>query len=147
MVISIFSNLNDLVINRFKIDYVTTGYLMMIPYALGSILALVFGKLLIIKPKIRRSLIILSPSLLALGILSIYLLPNNSSTSDINALDFIVIVVFLIFLSAMTATVYTVVSSSTSLLVDKKRLGTAWGVIGMAIGLGQSISPIINGLV
>jgi predicted neutral ceramidase superfamily lipid hydrolase len=147
MVISIFSNLNDLVINRFKIDYATTGYLMMIPYALGSILALVFGKLLIIKPKIRRSLIILSPSLLALGILSIYLLPNNSSTSDINALDFIVIVVFLIFLSAMTATVYTVVSSSTSLLVDKKRLGTAWGVIGMAIGLGQSISPIINGLV
>jgi ABC-type nitrate/sulfonate/bicarbonate transport system permease component len=143
----IYENLNDLIINRFAIDYVTTGYFMMIPFGLGSVFALIFGHFLKVKPNTRRTLILMASMVVTIGLIALYSLPNNQSASDVNTLDFIVIVGFLIFLSMMTATTYTVLGSSTSLLSDKKRLGTAWGVIGVAIGLGEAISSMINGLV
>lgn len=46
-----------------------------------------------------------------------------------------------------SGSIYTILVSSVSLLADKKRLGTAWGVMGTAIGLGQSVSPLVNGLI
>jgi len=54
---------------------------------------------------------------------------------------------FLMLFSVLVGTLYTVLGSSMSLLVDKKRLGTAWGVYGTAIGLGESVCPIINGFI
>ncbi len=50
-------------------------------------------------------------------------------------------------LSVFFGSIYSILVSSVSLLADKKRLGTAWGVVGTAIGLGQSISPLANGLI
>jgi hypothetical protein len=143
----IFTNLNDLIINRFSIDYVTTGYLLMIPYFAGSAIALIFGRLLTQKPTIRRGICLFSCVFATIGIAALYFLPNNSNASEVSALDFIVIVAFLLFLSLLAGSMYTVLASSVSLLADKKRLGTAWGVIGTAIGLGQSISPLLNGLI
>lgn len=143
----IFTNLNDLIINRFKMDYVTTGNLLIIPYVAGSIVALIFGRMLSLRPTMRRTSILLCTSLSTAGVTALYFLPNNSSSEQVNAGDYIVVVIFLILLSLMAGSMYTVLGSSISLLVDAKRLGTAWGVIGTAIGLGESISPIINGLV
>ena len=143
----VFTNLNDLIINRFKIDYVTTGNLLIIPYVAGSILALVFGRMLAVKPTMRRACILVCTSLSTAGVAALYFLPNNSSADEVNAWDYIVIVAFLLMLSLMAGSMYTVLGSSITLLVDEKRLGTAWGVIGTAIGLGETISPIINGLV
>jgi hypothetical protein len=116
-------------------DYVTIGYFM-IPYGLGSVFSLIFGHLLKVSPKIRRKLILLAPTCFSMGTVALYLLNNNQSASDVNYVDYIIITAFLIFLSMMTGSTFTVLSSSTSLLADKKRLGTAWGVIGVAIGLG-----------
>lgn len=143
----IYSNLNDLIINRFSIDYVTTGYLLIIPFLSGSVFALIFGHLIKVSPKTRRPLILQGPVLLAMGLIALYFLPNKHSPSEVSSIDFIVIVMFLLFLGIVSGTLYTVLSSSVSLLADKKRLGTAWGVIGMAIGLGESITPLINGFV
>lgn len=143
----VLTNLNDLLINRFAIDYVVAGYFMLIPYLLASVIALVNGRLLKLRPTIRRPLILLAPILQTIGLIALYFLPNNSSAEQINALHWIVIVAFLISMSIIISTIYTVLGSSISLLADKRRLGTAWGVIGMAIGLGESIGPIINGLV
>ena len=56
-------------------------------------------------------------------------------------------VAILVLFSMFSGSIYTVLTSSVSLLCDKKRLGTAWGVVGTAIGLGQAVSPAINGLV
>ena len=109
---------------------------MMIPYGLGSVFALIFGYFLKVNPKIRRKLILLAPLCFSIGTVALYLLSNNKSDSEVSYLDYIIIVAFLIFLSMMTGSSFTVLSSSTSLLADKKRLGTVWGVIGVAIGLG-----------
>lgn len=117
-------------------DYVIIGYFMMIPYGLGSVFSLIFGHILKVSPKMRRKLILLAPICFSIGTGALYLLNNNQSASDVNYLDYIIITAFLIVLSMMTGSTFTVLSSSTSLLADKKRLGTAWGVIGVAIGLG-----------
>lgn len=143
----IFTNLNDLIINRFKIDYVTTGNLLIIPYIAGSIVALIFGRMLSLRPTVRRTCILICTLLSTAGVVALYFLPNNSTSEEVNAGDYVVIIGFLILLSLMAGSMYTVLGSSITLLVDEKRLGTAWGVIGTAVGLGESISPIINGLV
>lgn len=143
----IFTNLNDLIINRFKIDYVTTGNLLMIPYVAGSIVALIFGRMLAVRPTARRSCILICTSLSTAGVAALYFLPNNYTVEDVSAVDYVVVVVFLLMLSLMAGSMYTVLGSSITLLVDEKRLGTAWGVIGTAVGLGEIISPTINGLV
>ena len=64
----IFTNLNDLIINRFKIDYVITGNLLMIPYVAGSIVALCFGRMLALRPTVRRKGILICASLSAAGV-------------------------------------------------------------------------------
>jgi hypothetical protein len=147
VVMCIYENLNDLIINRFCLDYVTTGYILIIPYTLGAVFALVFGRFLKVRPKSRRTIILLAALLLTLGLVGLYFLKNNESASEVTAFDFIIIVAFMISLSTMAGCTYTVLTSSVSLLADKRRLGTAWGVIGMVIGLGESISSMINGLV
>jgi hypothetical protein len=143
----IFTNLNDLIISRFKIDYVTTGNLLMIPYFAGSIVALIFGRMLALRPTVRRKCLLICTSLSAAGVAALYFLPNNATAEEVNAVDYVVVVIFLLMLSLLAGSMYTVLGSSITLLVDKKRLGTAWGAIGTAIGLGEIISPTINGLV
>ncbi len=143
----IYENLNDLIINRFCLDYVTTGYILIIPYTLGAVFTLIFGHFLKVRPKSRRTIILLAAVFLTLGLVGLYFLKNNTSASEVTAFDFIIIVLFMISLSMMAGSTYTVLTSSVSLLADKRRLGTAWGVIGMVIGLGESISSMINGLV
>ena len=76
----------------------------------------------------------------------IYFLPNVTADTP-NAIHYVVVILFLVFFSIFSASIYTTMTSSVSLLVDKKRLGTAWGVVGTAIGLGQTLSPVINGLI
>lgn len=131
----IFENLNDLLVNRFEIAYTTAANLSLIPYLLGAVLAIVCGKLVgsNIK-KIRRTIILIVPLLLLVGLIALYSLPN-CTVDNINPIHYVVIVFFLVLLSCMVGSIFSVVASSLSLLVDKKRLGTAWGVCGMAIGL------------
>lgn len=134
--------------NRFKIPYTTTANLLLMPYFLGAIFSLIFGKLVGTKiTKIRRKIILLCPLLLLVGVVALYFLPNNQTEADITSFHYLVIVFFLIQLSLMVGSIFSVISSSLSLLVDQRRLGTAWGVCGMAIGLSESIVPIINGLI
>ena len=57
------------------------------------------------------------------------------------------VVIFLMSFSVFAGSLYTVLTSTVSNLADKRRLGTAWGVVGTSIGLGESISPILNGIV
>jgi len=143
----IYSNLNDLIVNRFQISYVTTGELLLIPYVFGSILALVFGRILIVRSYTRRFTILFSSVMISLGFVIIYILPNNISPAQVSSFDYFAIIIFLSLYSVLAGSLYTVLCSSVSLLADKKRLGTAWGVIGTAIGLGESISPIMNGFI
>ncbi len=82
-----------------------------------------------------------------MGTLGIYLLPNNTDASQVSPFDYVVIALFLVSISFMSGNIYTALSSSVSLLTDKRRLGTAWGVIGTSLSLGETISPLINGLV
>jgi MFS family permease len=83
----------------------------------------------------------------SLGMLILAFLPNNSSEDEVTAFDYAIVILFLFLFSLLSGMLYTVLASSVSLLADKKRLGTAWGVIGTAIGLGESVSPIVNGLI
>lgn len=137
-----------MIVNRFRIPYTTTANLVLIPYLLGVVFAIIFGKLIGSKiNKIRRTLILLSPVSLLIGLLALYFLPNIDIAANITTAHYLVIVFFLILLSLMIGSVFSVVASSISLLVDKKRLGTAWGVCGMVVGLSESIVPILNGLI
>ena len=136
MAMCIFTNLNDLIINRFKIDYVTTGNLLIIPYFAGSFVAIALGRMLATRPTTRRGCMLLCTVLSTAGVAALYLLPNNSTADQVTAVDYAVIVVFLLLLSLLVGCMYTVFGSSITLLVDERRLGTAWGVIGTAIGLG-----------
>jgi hypothetical protein len=143
----IYSNLNDLILNRFQLSYVTTGELLLIPFVFGSILALIFGRILITRSYNRRFTIVFSSVMIFIGFVIIYILPNNRSSEEVSAFDYFAIIIFLFLFSVLAGTLYTVLCSSVSLLADKKRLGTAWGVIGTAIGLGESVSPVLNGLI
>jgi MFS family permease len=69
---------------------------------------------------------------------------NNTVSPD--NYHYVAVVLFLLIFSMFSGSIYSVLTSTVSNLADKKRLGTAWGVVGTAIGLGESISPIINGL-
>lgn len=95
----------------------------------------------------RRKIILLAPLLLLVGLVALYFLPNNSDPAKVTPWHYIVVVFFLIQLSCMVGSVFAVLASSLSLLVDKNRLGTAWGVCGTAVGLSEAVVPIINGLV
>ena len=121
--------------------------MLVIPYTLGALFALIFGYVLKVKPKLRRKIILFTAIFLCIGLMGLYFLANNGSATEVSIWDFILIVFFLVSLSSVAGSTYTVLTSSVSLLADKRRLGTAWGVIGMVIGLGESISSIINGLV
>lgn len=79
VIIGIYSNLNDLIVNRFQINYVTTGQLLLIPYVLGSVVALIFGRLIILRPTTRRLTILFVSLFSSLGMLILAFLPNNSS--------------------------------------------------------------------
>jgi nitrate/nitrite transporter NarK len=131
----LFSNLNDLIVQRFKFDYVFTGNLLLIPYVLGSIVSVIFGKMLMTKPTWRRTIILISSIMMLIGNILLYILPN-SNDSEITALHYVVVIIFLVMMSVLSGSIYTVICSSVSVLADSKRLGTAWGVIGTAIALG-----------
>jgi len=129
MNVGIYSNLNDLIVHRFQISYVTTGELLLIPYVFGSILATIFGRILIVRSYLRRVIILFSAVMIALGFGIINILPNNTSSDEVSSKDYFAIIAFLLLFSFSIGSVYSVLSSSVSLLVDKKRQGTAWGVI------------------
>lgn len=107
-------------------------------------MSIIIGKIVIEWPRSRRYFIAITPLVYSTGILAIVILPNNNMPADINAWDYVVIVLFFLTISASFAVLYTVLCSAISLLSDSKRLGTAWGVLGTAIGLGESVGPIIN---
>jgi len=144
---NLYTNLNDLIVNRFNIDYVTTGKLLLIPYTLGSLFSLIFGRILSLRPTARRIMIFANSFLISSAMILLYFLPNVNQKEDVDTYRFVVVVIFLVMFSMFSGSIYTVLTSSVSLLADKKRLGTAWGVVGTALGLGQAVSPLINGLV
>jgi len=119
----------------------------LIPFVFGSILAIIFGRILIVKSYLRRVIILFSSVMISLSLIILYVLPNNISPAELSSFDYLAILTFLFLYSVLIGSVYAVLCSSVSLLADKKRQGTAWGVIGMAIGLGESISPGINGFI
>jgi MFS family permease len=145
--LNIYGNLNDLIVNRFNIPYTTTGQLLLIPFILGSLFSLLFGKILISKPTLRRKMVLSSNIVITIAMIIFYFLPSLNPNEDIDSFTYIWVVFYLVMFSVFFGSIYTILVSSVSLLADKKRLGTAWGVVGTAIGLGQSVSPLINGLV
>lgn len=144
---NLFTNLNDLIVNRFNIPYVTTGTILLIPYLLGSVFSLIFGRILSLKPTLRRRMVLGTCILISSAMILLYSLPNVGVGEETDSSTFAAVVIFLVLFSMFSGSIYTVLTSSVSLLADKKRLGTAWGVVGTGIGLGQAISPVINGLV
>lgn len=108
---------------------------------------MLFGKILIVRSSLRRFTILFSSIMICFGFVILYLLPNNKTVAEVSTYDYFAVIVFLFLLSVLAGSLYTVLCSSVSLLADKRRLGTAWGVIGTAIGLGESVSPIMNGFI
>jgi hypothetical protein len=69
-------NLNDTLVKRFQIPYVTAGEILIIPYGLASILSIALGKMLSIRPTWRRKSFFLASLLYFLGLAGLYFLPN-----------------------------------------------------------------------
>jgi MFS family permease len=78
IVMNIYTNLNDLIVNRFNIGYVTAGKLLLIPYTLGSVFSLLFGRILTLKPTLRRKMVVATCVLISLAMLMLFLQPNVS---------------------------------------------------------------------
>lgn len=92
-------------------------------------------------------MVLSSNIVITIAMIIFYFLPSLNPNEDIDSFTYIWVVFYLVMFSVFFGSIYTILVSSVSLLADKKRLGTAWGVVGTAIGLGQSVSPLINGLV
>ncbi len=92
-------------------------------------------------------MVLSSNIIITLAIIILYFLPNLNPNENTDPFTYISVIFYLFMFSVFFGSIYTILVSSVSLLADKKRLGTAWGVVGTAIGLGQSVSPLINGLV
>jgi hypothetical protein len=73
---SFVDNLNDTLVKRFQIPYVTAGEILILPYGLASLISIVLGKMLSLRPKWRRKSFFAASLSYFLGITGIYLLPN-----------------------------------------------------------------------
>ena len=76
IVMNIYTNLNDLIVSRFNIAYVTAGKLLLIPYTLGSVFSLLFGRVLTLKPTLRRKMVVATCVLISVAMVMLYFLPN-----------------------------------------------------------------------
>ena len=125
-------NLNDLIVKRFSISYSNAGRLLLIPFGGLSILSIIVGKTFIHYPHLRRGSFLLSTCLFFVMMVCLYFLPN---TSDPSAWHYIFIILFLISMSFAFTIFYAGVSPAISYIVEEESIGTAWGVVGTAIGL------------
>ena len=76
IVMNIYTNLNDLIVSRFNIAYVTAGKLLLIPYTLGSVFSLLFGRVLTLKPTLRRKMVVATCVLISVAMVMLYFLSN-----------------------------------------------------------------------
>lgn len=113
-----YSNLNDMIVHRFQLTYVTTGDLLLIPFSFGAILSLFVGRILTVRSYLRRSIILISSLLVSLGFAILYSLPNNASPNEISSFDYLAIVTFLIIYGVLVSSLYTVILSTVPLLAD-----------------------------
>jgi hypothetical protein len=70
-------NLNDLIVKRFNIPYVTVGKLLLIPFTFLAPFSLAVGTICTKKPHYRRNIMLISSLIYFSAILSLYLLPNT----------------------------------------------------------------------
>jgi hypothetical protein len=127
-------NLNDTLVKRFQIPYVTAGEILIIPYGLASILSIALGKMLSIRPTWRRKSFFLASLLYFLGLAGLYFLPNIRKGDKASSFHYVVIAFFCIAMSFIFAEIYSCLCSCIIYVVEKKYLGTAWGVIGSTLG-------------
>lgn len=93
------------------------------------------------RPKSRRSFFVASTGCYLLGQISLYLLPE---TDDPSALHYIVIIFFCLTHAFGFSIIFSGIQAAIPYVVDKKTIGTAFGVLGCAVGLSQSVIPFVN---
>lgn len=107
-------------------------------------MSIIIGKLLKIKPTLRRKLYVASSFIYLGAFLFLYMVPNTNSPTP---LHFVAIIFFLIAMAFTFSVYFTCLTSSIPYLVHEDSLGTAWGVCGSVGAFAQSIIPLINTLI
>ena len=108
---------------KFNLDPVTAGNLIMIPYILSAVLAPIFG-LIVDKIGKRGKFIILNAFFFFITHLIFCFIPNYNSFEPI-------IILPLVLMGVSMGLYCSVIMPSVPLVVDRKIIGTALGLVGV----------------
>lgn len=134
-------NLNDLIVKRFNIPYADAGILLVIPFASVAILSILFSIVMNKHPKTRRTLMVASTVLYLVGQIVLYFLPD---TQEPTAWYYVVISFFCLTNGFGFAILFSGLQAAIPYVVEKKTIGTAYGVLGCAVGFSQCLMPFVN---
>lgn len=113
----------------------------MIPFTSVAILSIIFSVVMNRRPKTRRTLMFVSTAIYLLGQILLYFLPE---TKEATPWYYVVIVFFCLTNGFGFAILFSGLQAALPYVVEKKSIGTAYGVLGCAVGFSQSVMPFVN---
>ena len=135
---TVLGNANDMLVKLFNIEYENAGYYLNCVFLQIAIVCPLFGKLSDIYGK-RVALMTVSCVVFILGHLIIVLLPSNSSTGVI----ILPLILIGLFFSLFSAVYWPCIP----MVVDRNKVGTAFGIVTAIQNLNGVISPLIYGYI
>lgn len=137
-------NLTDLLVKRFGIQYANAGLFVMVPSGLCPLFGFIWIWLIKKYPNERRLIFIT----MSLSTVMLHLLMMVVPNTDTPTIAVYILVPFALSMYSISFSGFLgLIAPSTSILVPKNLIGTAYGCVGSMFALSMTIMPIFNGLI